>query len=82
MKELVGATPPPALQAKTRLGQTPLYLAAYWVRASVICRDRSPAPLWVCINGLVVLSRSPWTANRRPEETFDSTWFGLSRWRF
>lgn len=31
VKELVGATPPPALQSKTRLGQTPLYLAAYWV---------------------------------------------------
>ncbi|CAM9352620.1 unnamed protein product [Hapterophycus canaliculatus] len=30
VKELVGATPPPALQSKTRLGQTPLYLAAYW----------------------------------------------------
>lgn len=31
VKELVSATPPPALQSKTRLGQTPLYLAAYWV---------------------------------------------------
>ena len=52
MKELVGATPPPALQAKTRLGQTPLYLAAYWVRAMPPCfrHDRYTAAVQACRN--------------------------------
>lgn len=44
VKELVSATPSPALQSKTRLGQTPLYLAAYWVslvRLSVSASTRA-----------------------------------------
>lgn len=32
VKALVTASAPSELQAQTRLGQTPLYLAAYWVR--------------------------------------------------
>lgn len=35
VKELVNATPPATLQSKTRLGQTPLYLASYWVGRSL-----------------------------------------------
>lgn len=51
VKELVGATPAPALQAKTRLGQTPLYLAAYWVRHRAAVVIVIPACRWRILSG-------------------------------